>query len=204
MSAESYKHLLKKELKIRGGSISGNIINALNKVRIPLNIAKHMTKGYLLYKDKTGVANSLGYAIDTIDKVIENQYNKKVKSGEIKAGNVNGLAFTNHLNYSAKGPLGDNDFEMIGNGYQGRIGEVILPKKNYKSKSKSSKPSKSSKSNLSGRALFFPGIAVSQQTGGGVKKKKAKGIKEIDESINNLSDMLSTNLLRGKGLALVD
>ena len=192
------KERLKSEFKLKGGTLSGQLVNILNKTRIPLNLAKHLTKGYLLYKDKTGIANSLGYAVDTLDKMIETQYNKKVKSGEIKASG-SALAFKNHLTYSSPGPTGNNDLNMIGNGYKGRIGEVILPKK-----SKSSKSSKPSKSSKSGQGMFFPGIAVSQQTGGGVKKKKGKGMKEIDESINNLSDMLSTNLLRGKGLSIMD
>ena len=200
MIGDKYKYLLKKNRNLRGASISGNIINALNKVRTPVKVAKHIGKTFLLYKDQKSLANALEYGLDSIDKLINYEYQKKVKSGEIKGGTL-GLSFRPDF-------LGTNSFDTsrkmkkVGFKEHDSESEDEDYKPKMKHKSKKEKKEKGEKKER-GDGLFFPGLSIGAQNGSGIKKsKKAKGFSDIEKSIVDLSDLLGGTKLKGRGLQI--
>jgi len=52
MIGDRHSYITKRNRHIRGSSISGSIVDKLNKIRTPIKIAKSLTKAYFLYKDK--------------------------------------------------------------------------------------------------------------------------------------------------------
>jgi len=193
---------------IRGSSISGNIISKLNKIRTPLKIAKSVGKAYLLYKDKKSLANVLEYSLDKVDELIHDQYNKKVKSGEIKleGKGVSGMSFRPDFL-----PVGEVA-TMQGNGFKHDLMGHLKPVHEHKHKKNvefemdyTEEPKKIHKRRMKkekGDGLLFPGIPLSQQIGGAVKhktkthkKSKGKGFDDTINSIQNLSDSLSSSHL---------
>ena len=196
MIGDKYKYLLKKNRNLRGASISGNIINALNKVRTPVKVAKHIGKTFLLYKDQKALSNALEYGLDSIDKLINYEYQKKVKSGEIKGGTL-GLSFRPDF-------LGTNSFDT-----SHKMKKVGFKEHDSESEDEDYKPKMKHKSKKEkkekGSGLFFNGLPISAQNGSGVKKskpKRGKGFSDIEKSIVDLSDLLGKSSLKGRGLQI--